>query len=123
VGATHLATVGVAMTNTKALQRTARDGRTSASEKRRRDIPLADKILLFEGGYQLASVNRIAAAGTTTCTAYDHFGSKDGLLAEVATLTSRELTHSLRAPGQRASDHVVDMLKGALRMRKTLGGP
>ena len=87
------------MTKTRALQRGASDGRTSASEKRRRDILLAGKKIFFESGYQVASVDRIAeAAGTTKRTVYDHFGSKDGLLAEVVALASRELTDALPTP-------------------------
>jgi len=59
-------------------------GRSPASQQRRRDILLAGKKLFFAQGYQLASIDQIAAAaGTTKRTVYDHFGSKEALFAEV----------------------------------------
>ena len=58
-------------------------GRSPASQQRRRDILLAAKKVFFAEGYQLASIDQIAAAaGTTKRTVYDHFGSKETLFTE-----------------------------------------
>jgi len=55
-------------------------GKTAASQQRRRDIAMAAKAVFLEDGYQLASMDRVAAvANTTKRTLYDHFGSKEAL--------------------------------------------
>jgi TetR/AcrR family transcriptional regulator, mexJK operon transcriptional repressor len=116
--------VGAAMTKARVLQRGAREGRTSASEKRRRDILLAGKKVFSENGYQLASIDRIAeAAGTTKRTVYDHFGSKDGLLAEVVALPSRELTNSLPAPDALPKKPWEGLRTFVARVRKVVSRP
>ena len=112
------------MTKTKVLGRRAGDRRTSASEKRRRDILLAGKKIFFESGYQVASIDRIAeAAGTTKRTVYDHFGSKDDLLAEVVALASRELIESLPAPDALPKEPWDSLRTYVARVRKVAGRP
>lgn len=82
----------------KAPQHDAAGRRSSASQKRRHDILLAGKKVFFRQGYHLASIDRVAeAAGTTKRTVYDHFGSKEGLLAEVVALASSQFANSLPA--------------------------
>src|ERR1700754_5066334 len=66
-------------------------GRTPASQQRRRDILLAGKKVFFRDGYQLASVDRIAeAASTTKRTVYDHFGSKEQLFEQVMAFAGEQ---------------------------------
>jgi TetR/AcrR family transcriptional repressor of mexJK operon len=98
-------------------------GRTPASQQRRRDILLAGKKVFFQGGYQLASVDRIAeVAGTTKRTVYDHFGSKEALFAEViafagdqfvALLPSADDLPEAPAEGLRAFVTLMRALVGA----------
>jgi AcrR family transcriptional regulator len=112
------------MTKTKVLGRRAGGRRTSASEKRRRDILLAGKKVFFESGYQVASIDRIAeAAGTTKRTVYDHFGSKDDLLAEVVALASRELIDSLPAPDAVSKEPWDGLRTYVAHVRKVAGRP
>jgi TetR/AcrR family transcriptional regulator, mexJK operon transcriptional repressor len=86
------------MAKVRAPQHDAAGRRSSASQKRRHDILLAGKKVFLKQGYHLASIDRVAAAaGTTKRTVYDHFGSKDGLLAEVVALASRQFANSLPA--------------------------
>ncbi|MCK1323580.1 TetR/AcrR family transcriptional regulator [Bradyrhizobium sp. 156] len=57
-------------------------GKTAASQQRRQEILRAAKSVFFADGYQLASMDRLAAvAGTTKRTLYDHYGSKEALFA------------------------------------------
>jgi TetR/AcrR family transcriptional regulator, mexJK operon transcriptional repressor len=96
----------------------------SASEKRRRDILLAGKKVFFENGYQLASIDRIAeAAGTTKRTVCDHFGSKDGLLAKVVALASRQLTNSLPSPDALPKKPWEGLRTFVARVRKVVSRP
>jgi TetR/AcrR family transcriptional repressor of mexJK operon len=57
-------------------------GKTPASQRRRQEILRAAKVVFFEDGYQLASMDRLAAAaGTTKRTLYDHYGNKEALFS------------------------------------------
>jgi len=83
------------MTQT-AVQTGPRWGRTPASQERRRAILAAAKHVFFKQGYQLASVDAIAAAaGTTKRTVYDHFGAKDALFAEAIAFACGQFVESL----------------------------
>ena len=80
-------------------QRSGLWGRTPASRRRREAILKAGKTMFFRSGYQLASVEEIAAAaGTTKRTVYDHFGSKEKLFSEVMVYASRQFVDLLPAP-------------------------
>jgi AcrR family transcriptional regulator len=85
---------------------------------------LAGKKIFFESGYQVASVDRIAeAAGTTKRTVYDHFGSKDGLLAEVVALASRELIDALPTPDAVPKEPWEGLRRFVARVRKAASRP
>jgi TetR/AcrR family transcriptional repressor of mexJK operon len=73
-------------------------GRSPASQQRRRDILLAGKKVFFAEGYQLASIDQIAAAaGTTKRTVYDHFGSKETLFTEAIAFAAGQFVGLLPA--------------------------
>ena len=72
-------------------------GKTAASQQRRQDIVGAAKTVFFEQGYQLASMDRIAAAAhTTKRTLYDHFGDKDARSQRVSNKVAADLSNSFR---------------------------
>ncbi len=76
-------------------------GRSPASQQRRRDILLAGKKVFFAHGYQLASVDQIAAAaGTTKRTVYDHFGAKETLFTEVIAFAAGQFVGLLPAAAE-----------------------
>jgi TetR/AcrR family transcriptional regulator, mexJK operon transcriptional repressor len=111
------------MTGVPDQRRTRGEGAT-ASQQRRQDILVAGKKVFLEEGYHLASIDRIAeAAGTTKRTVYDHFGSKDDLLAEVVALASRQLTNSLPTPDALPKEPGEGLRAFVARVRKVLSTP
>lgn len=99
-------------------------GRTPASQERRRSILLAGKRVFSEGGYQLASVDRIAeAAGTTKRTVYDHFGSKEALFAQVVEFACNQFVELLPAAADLPAEPAEGLRTFALCLRELVGGP
>jgi TetR/AcrR family transcriptional repressor of mexJK operon len=99
-------------------------GRTPASQQRRRDILLAGKKVFFQGGYQLASVDRIAeVAGTTKRTVYDHFGSKEALFAEVFAFAGAQFVALLPSANELPEAPAEGLRAFVARMRAIVGAP
>jgi AcrR family transcriptional regulator len=99
-------------------------GRTPASQQRRRDILLAGKKVFFQGGYQLASVDRIAeAAGTTKRTVYDHFGSKEALFTEVIAFAGGQFVGLLPSADDLPQAPAEGLRAFVARMRALVAAP
>lgn len=74
---------------------TPRGTRMSRSDRERQLIDIAEQVF-GEHGYQVTTVDDIATrAGVTKPVIYDHFGSKEGLLAAVVTRMKAEITATL----------------------------
>ena len=86
--------------------------------------------LTYAGGITGTGVDAIAArAGVTKRTLYQHFGSKDRLVAEALSDRSRRALHNLEANARRGSEETgepvilafFDVIENALRTKTTAG--
>jgi TetR/AcrR family transcriptional repressor of mexJK operon len=99
-------------------------GKTAASQQRRQDIVGAAKTVFFEQGYQLASMDRIAAAAhTTKRTLYDHFGDKDALFAASVEQGCRGFVEQLPRSEDLSPDTTVALRSFIRRMASLLNAP
>lgn len=93
-------------------------------EKRRREIAAVAERVFFENGFSETTMQAIALrAGASKETLYRHFGSKEGLFAEIVETRAKcfldDLDENFERPGS-----VGDVLRRlGLKMMETLLGP
>ncbi|WP_147283730.1 TetR/AcrR family transcriptional regulator [Bosea caraganae] len=95
---------------------------SAASQARHEAILAAAKAAFLEGGYQLASMDRIAErAQTTKRTVYDHFGSKDALFSAVIAAACRNVVAALPEPGSLPKDPREGLAQFAREVADVIG--
>lgn len=94
-------------------------------EKRRREIAAVAEQVFFENGFTDTTMQTIAArAGASKETLYRHFGSKEGLFAEIVENRAKGFLDGLDGNFERPGS-VVDVLRdlGARMLEAMVGSP
>jgi TetR/AcrR family transcriptional regulator, mexJK operon transcriptional repressor len=86
------------------------EGRRGRSAEKRRVMLEAARALFVQEGYELASVDAIAArAGVSKRTVYDHFGDKEAVFAAVLEEVGEKLTATVQVALDREASATGDL--------------